>query len=370
MTRRAVPEALLVVLPAWVAARALVGVGWLVARLLAEGEEPHALGRGLLAWDGDWYQSLMLHGYDGMPLEGVRFFPGYVFLSRLVDVVIPGGPAIALLVVANAGTLVAMVLLHRLVVIESSDVGLARRAVWALALFPPAFVLTWAYAEGPFLALVIGCLLLLRRERWWEAAILAAAASLVRPTGALLIVPALCAVVRPSAPARSSGRLMGHSMVSRLAAVVAGPVAAGGYVLWASIHFDEAFIPLTVQRRLRGDPVDPVRRLWQGLGELFGPDALGDGFHIVAVAVLLVALVVLLRAWPLRYGAFAAACLLVALAADNLNSLERYSLNGVPIVLGVATMAGHRRLGAFVPVASGLALVAMSAAAWSGSYVP
>ena len=362
MTRRVVPEAILVVLPAWVAARVLVGVGWLVARLLAEGEEPHALGRGLLAWDGDWYQSLMLHGYDGMPLEGVRFFPGYVFLSRLVDVVTPGGPAIALLVVANAGTLVAMVLLHRLVVIESSDVCLARRAVWALALFPPAFVLTWAYAEGPFLALVVGCLLLLRRERWWEAAILAAAAALIRPTGALLIVPALCAVVRPSVPSRS--------IVSRLTVVVAGPAAAGGYVLWASVHFDEAFIPLTVQRHLRGDPVDPVRRLWQGLGELFGPDALGDGFHIVAVAVLLVALVVLLRAWPLRYGAFAAACLVVALAADNLNSLERYSLNGVPIVLGVATMAGHRRLGVLVPVASGLALVAMSAAAWSGSYVP
>ncbi len=366
MTRRVAPEAILVVLPAWVAARVLVGVGWLVARLLAEGEEPHALSRGLLAWDGDWYQSLMLHGYDGMPLEGVRFFPGYVFLSRLVDVVTPGGPAIALLVVANAGTLVAMVLLHRLVVIESSDVGLARRSVWALALFPPAFVLTWAYAEGPFLALVVGCLLLLRRERWWEAATLAAVAALVRPTGALLIVPALCAVVRPSLPSRSSGR----SIVSRLAVVVAGPAAAGGYVLWASVHFDEAFIPLTVQRHLRGDPVDPVRRLWQGLGELFGPDALGDGFHIVAVTVLLVALVVLLRAWPLRYGAFAAACLVVALAADNLNSLERYSLNGVPIVLGVATMAGHRRLGVLVPVASGLALVAMSAAAWSGNYVP
>ncbi|GIT45889.1 MAG: hypothetical protein Ct9H300mP12_04740 [Acidimicrobiales bacterium] len=68
-----------------------------------------------------------------------------------------------------------------------------------------------------------------------------------------------------------------------------------------------------------------------GLGELFGPDALGDGLHIVAVAALIVVLVVLARSWPLRYGAFAGACLVVALAGDNLNSLERYSLNGVPI---------------------------------------
>jgi hypothetical protein len=127
---------------------------------------------------------------------------------------------------------------------------------------------------------------------------------------------------------------------------------------------------LTVQRELRGDPVNPVIRLWDGLGELFGPDALGDGLHILAVGALAVLLVVLLRAWPLRYGAFAAACLLVALTAENLNSLERYSLNGVPIVLGVATISGHRRLGGWIPVASGLALVALSAAAWSGNYVP
>ncbi len=362
MTRRGNLDDLLVVLPAWVVARLLVGVGWLVARMLADGNGPHALGRGLLAWDGDWYQSLLVHGYDGMPLEGVRFFPGYVLLGRLVELVLPGGPAVALLVVANLGTLLAMVLLYRLVVLESADAGLARRAVWALALFPPAFVLTWAYAEGPFLAFVVGCLLLLRRERWWWAAALAAAAALVRPTGALLVVPAMCAIYRPSAGAGSPA--------GRLAALVGGPLAAAGYVLWASVHFDEPFIPLTVQRELRGDPVDPLRRLWEGLGELFGPDAMGDGLHILAVAVLAVVLVVLLRAWPFRYGAFAASCLVVALAADNLNSLERYSLNGVPIVLGVATIAGHRRFGGLVPVASGLALVAMSAAAWSGTYVP
>ena len=120
----------------------------------------------------------MVHGYDGMPLEGVRFFPGYVFLSRAVDAILPGGQTTALLVVANLGTLLAMVLLYRLVILESADIGTARRAVWALALFPPAFVLVWAYSEGPFLAMVVGCLLLLRRERWWEAALLAAGAAL------------------------------------------------------------------------------------------------------------------------------------------------------------------------------------------------
>ena len=86
----------LAVVPAWVAARLLVAAGWLVARLLADHDLPRTLERGLLAWDGDWYRSLALHGYDGMPLEGVRFFPGYVLLGRLVDAVLPGGPGTAL----------------------------------------------------------------------------------------------------------------------------------------------------------------------------------------------------------------------------------------------------------------------------------
>ena len=129
MTWQGIRGALVVVLPAWVTARLLVGMGWLVAQMLADGDEPGALGRGLLAWDGDWYRSLMVHGYDGMPLEGVRFFPGYVFLSRAVDAILPGGQTTALLVVANLGTLLAMVLLHRLVILESADIGTARRAV-------------------------------------------------------------------------------------------------------------------------------------------------------------------------------------------------------------------------------------------------
>ncbi|HCV34693.1 MAG TPA: hypothetical protein DGF10_08520 [Acidimicrobiaceae bacterium] len=350
------------VLPAWVTARLLVAVGWLLAHLIADAETPHALERGLLAWDGDWYRSLATHGYDGVPLEGVRFFPGYVLLGRAVDVILPGGVGTALVVVSNVGTLVAMVLLHRLVVLETGDRRVAGRAVWALALFPPAFVLAWAYAEGPFLALVIGCLLLLRRERWWWSGLLGLAAGLLRPTGALLAVAALCAVWRPS------GRP--DSLLGRVAAVGGGPLGASAYVAWASLHFEQAFLPITVQQDLRGDPIDPLRRLLRGFRDLFGPDGLSDGLHVVAVIGLAGLLVVLFRVWPLRYGVFAAACLLVALGAENLNSLERYSLNGVPIVLGVATLAGHRRLGGAIPLASGVALVALSAAAWLGNYVP
>jgi len=92
--------------------------------------------------------------------------------------------------------------------------------------------------------------------------------------------------------------------------------------------------------------------------------------HAVAAVAVLVVLVALFRSWPARYGVFAGSCLLVALAADNLNSLERYVFNGVSVVLGVVTLAGYRRFGRLVPVASGAMMLVLATAAWTGSYVP
>ena len=106
---------------------------------------------------------------------------------------------------------------------------------------------------------------------------------------------------------------------------------------------------------------------------VFGPPRWGlgvPGRAAVAAVGVLVVLVALFRSWPARYGVLAGACLLVALAADNLNSLERYVFNGVPVVLGVATLAGYRRVGQLVPVVSGAAMVVLATAAWTGSYVP
>ena len=361
---RQAKDDLLIVLPAWTTARLLVAAAWIAVHLTGARADggPRPSTRGLLAWDGDWYQSLLVHGYDGVPTEGVRFFPGYVLLGRLADALLPGGPAVALIVVANLSALLATLLLHRLVMAETGDRATARLAVWALSLFPSAFVLAWAYGEGLFLALAVGVLLSARRERWWLVALLALAAGLVRPTGALLAVPVLAAVWRPST---GSGRLP-----ERIAAVAGGPIGVGAFVWWASAHFDRAFIPLNVQRELRGDPVNPFRRLLEGVGDLFGSETMGDGLHVLAVTALLVLLVALVRSWPLRYGAFAAACLLVALAADNLNSIERYALNGVPFVLGVVTLAARPRLGPPVMVVSAMAMVSLAAMAWWGSYVP
>ena len=360
--RRALLGDLRSVLLPWITARLLVAAAYGLARLL-EGGSGSRTSRGLIAWDGDWYISILTHGYDGVTREGARFFPGYVLVGRLFDVVLPGGPVTALLLVANVASLVATVLVFRLALAETADRATALRAAWALSLFPSAFVLVWAYGEGLFLALALGVLLAARRERWWWCAVMGLAAGLVRPTGALLALAVAAAACRPTSVAP-------QRVVARVAAVAGGPVGTLAFVWWVSSRFDEAFLPLTVQRELRGDPRNPLARLLEGLADLGRSTTWTDGLHAVAAGVVLVVLVALFRTWPVRYGVLAGACLLVALAADNLNSLERYVFNGVPVVLGVATLAGYRRFGQLVPVVSGAAMVVLATAAWTGSYVP
>jgi hypothetical protein len=83
-----------------------------------------------------------------------------------------------------------------------------------------------------------------------------------------------------------------------------------------------------------------------------------------------VLLVLVWRWWPASYGAFATVVLITALAAENLNSLERYGLNAVPLAFALAgVMRDERveRVGLSI-LAGGV--VALSSMAWLGAYVP
>jgi hypothetical protein len=81
-------------------------------------------------------------------------------------------------------------------------------------------------------------------------------------------------------------------------------------------------------------------------------------------------LVVVFRRWPVHYGVYTAALLVVSLAADNLNSLERYGLNAFPLVLAVATLTSDERLDRAAVAVSGTTLAALATLALLGAYVP
>lgn len=362
--RRTVGEDIRAALPAWIAARVLVAIGYAIARLWRELDDPERLTiqlhQGLFAWDGAFYREIASHGYDALPDQALRFFPLYPLSGRGLGFLLGGNEGIALLLIANVAALAAGALLHRLVLVDLGDRGTARLSASLLALAPPAFVLVWAYAEALFLVCAIGAFLALRKRSWWWAALAGYLAGLTRPFGVVLAVPAAIEACSGWRQAR------GRDRVARLAAVVAPLAGLATFLLWVG-----SFEPVRQQGELRGEWLDPIRGLVvEAIGDLFGPQRFLDGLH-APFAVLLVVLVILCIRWlPPSYSAFAGIAVLSALAATNMNSLERYGLNAFPVVIAMAMLARRWRIESAVLVISGALMVAVTTAAWLGRYVP
>jgi hypothetical protein len=377
-------------LPSWLAARGLMLTAWLAAtyhRTANLDHLPTAMADGLYAWDGVFYRDIAAYGYRSEVSEAIRFFPLFALVARPLGWLIGAGPAVVLL--ANLFALLAGALLHRLVLHETGDRTLARRSAVALAIAPPAFVLALAYADAMFLALAIATFLCLRQRRWWLAAGLGMAAAATRPTGVVLAAAAAVEVGRPWAlvglarlrSARGPGAGATESVAppgsgpldlgGRLAAVT-GPVAgAGAYLAWVHHRFGDWQIPLDIQDELRGGTVNPLVRLWNGLGDLVGFGDFRDGLHFPFALAIVVLGVMVARRLPASYALFTFGVAVVAIGAENLNSVERYGLNAFPIVIAAAWCTARRpAIAKVAAVVSASGFVALCTLAWLGEYVP
>ena len=358
---------LLAVLPAWLTARALVLAGYVVAVAVSNrlvGERPEPLRDGLLAWDGAWYRDLAVGGYHSVPIGGVRFFPLFPLLGRALAVPFAGHAGPVLVVTANLLSVLVLVLVRRLVLAEKRDSALAGRAVWCVAIFPSAFVLVFAYSESLMLAVTVGAFLAMRRGRWWLVAALGLLAGLSRPLGVLIVVPVLVEALQNWRTAPGADRL------ARVAAMAAPFAGLAAYLAWVGHVFGDYRLPFTVQDELRGGVRFPLARVVEGFRDLAGSERFGDGLHLPFLLLLLVLLVVVFRTWPLSYGLYAAAILLAALSAENLNSIERYGMSAFPLLLGLAVVTRPPQVERAVMAALGGGLVALSSMAWLGAYVP
>jgi hypothetical protein len=314
---------------------------------------------GLLGWDAGWYRDIARGGYDAVAREGLRFFPLFPLLGRVVSW-LPGVDAgLGVLVVANACTLALGFAIYALVVEERADEDLARRAVWLVYLVPPAFVLVMGYAESLFMTAAAIALVMMRRRRWWIAAGVGLVAGLTRPVGVLLALPALVEAIRTRD--RSA------------AAAIAAPVlGAAAYLAWAERRTHDLLYPLRVQQdpTKRGHWLDPVRAVSHAVRETFTGDHWSAGVHVVSALVFAALVVVLLRRWPLSFSLYAIAALVVALSSRNLDSLERYGLATVPLVLAAADVIGGAERERIVLALAAAGLVAASVLAFTGVSVP
>ena len=356
---RGVAPDLRIALVPWAVARVLVGAAYLVAIVVADeltpGDRPYHLQQGLFAWDGTFYRDITNLGYGGVEEEALRFFPLVPLLARALAVPLLGARELALVLVSNIGALVAGVLLVRLARRETGDDRLAERSAWLLALLPPALVLVLGYAESVLLVLSIGSFLALRRGRWWTAAALGLAAGLCRPVGVALVLPAAVEA------ARGLRGLPWREWVGRGAAVAAPAVGLASYLAWVGAEFGNWRLPMELQEtdELRGGYANPLSRAWDTFSGLRGDERFGDGLHAPWILLYVALVVVLLWRWPLSYGLYAGAMLVVALAAEDIGSFERYGLSAFPLLLALATVVRRGRMEAVV--------LAATAGGWSAS---
>jgi hypothetical protein len=355
----------------FLASRVIVLVVLGVARLCASnfklGAAAHSASySGLLAWDASWYERITARGYGNLGNGALRFFPLLPVLARSFRAVPGMSAGMSVIVVANLASLAAFAALYRLVVVELDDEACARRAVWLLALAPPAFVLVMGYAESLLLLTSLVAFLGLRQRRYGLAICAAFAAGLSRPVGMLLLIPAAIEV------GTSWRSLTVRERVIGTGAVLAAPAGAAAYLGWAQEVVGSFLLPLReeLSRSRRGTVTDPFVTFARDAVDVVHGSHFGTAEHAFWAVFLVLLAVVVIRRLPAAYGWYTVAVLAVVLTASNLESLERYGLGCFPFVIAAAMLTKDRRTYRVVVGLSGSLLVAYSMLTFLGKYVP
>jgi hypothetical protein len=238
---------------------------------------------------------------------------------------------------------------------------------------PMSIVLSMAYSEGLFVALVCAALLAVHRRAWLLAGLAGLAASLTRPTGAALAVAvAVAALLDMRSSVRGSQvQAPGKAEQRRVRAAAGAALALVGvpaYLIWVGLRVGNWHAWFDIQTAGWGSTFD------YGLGAIqFVLDTLrtADGWVQVSVALMLIAAVVLAviavarRVWPplLVYGLIALA--LVLGQNGFYHSKPRLLVPVLVILVPAALALGRARPRTAALVLTGYALFGL----WYGAYL-
>ena len=254
----------------------------------------------LLVWDAGWFLRVAVDGYPHgytfgangeLEANELAFFPLYPMLIRGVAAlgVDAGTAAIAVSWLASVAAAVALHLLG------TSLYG--KRAGWALVALccsaPVSVVLSMAYSEGLFLALVAGMLAAAHRRVWWAAGLLGLGAALTRPTGAAAAIALAVAVLLELRRPQATKKV--QAVVAALVALAAVPAFLG----WVALRVGDPSAWFKIQTAGWGTSFDYGASTLKFLGTTLSS---GDGWIPMSVALILVvafvAAVVALRGRP------------------------------------------------------------------------
>ena len=342
----------------WLASRLVVVVGlWRGSGASSPAALVHVAA---VRYDAGWYALIAAHGYGSDPLSAA-FYPGYALLARALWIV-TGSLDVALLLGANASTLVAAIALHSLYA-RRLGVPVTVLGTGLLLTAPPAIFLDLAFSEATFLAAVAATFVFATRGRWVLAGAAGAAACLVHFNGALLAVPLLLMVVA----ARAWRRPL--------------PLAAGAAIFTAGAAAYPAFLAVAFHDPLRyvhlqsthwqHRPVNPLQTAGVGVYRMVaaaralvtrraGAVRPADGAAVFTDGAMLLAavaaLVVGVRRLTAAEWVWIAVVLLPPLASFPVpDSVGRYLLAAFPIFFLAARLLAAFPIAAFGMMAIGLA---------------
>jgi hypothetical protein len=343
-------------------------------------------------WDGLWYTLIANEGYGGTT-ETARaaFWPLFPWLMDLGNQITGWPPEVIGYIISNVAFAIALILLYRLVIIDF-DRPVARRTLWALALFPTALFFTAVYTESLFLVLVVGSLLAARQGNWLAAGLIGALAALTRSYGVLLGLPFLVLLFQQY---RFEWRRWFPAVIFA-ALPLLGPIVFG-------LHLDQvqgnwrAFVDVQTQwnrysampwetlrcavetcHRLNGGAItDGADWSWlQTLRDNPGLDTLrdhewrlavadSDTLELVTTALFLVLAAIGLWQLPLYQSAYLIPGLMIPLFQPStvhaLMSMPRFGLTLFPLFIVIAILTRPRWLAIPLLVVSTLLLIALTA---------
>jgi hypothetical protein len=191
-SRRIYLRALLI----FAASRLVVVIGLNFGKLLVPMENPEKWDAGpawyhrLLRWDAGWYASIVNNGYHegGAPTAhgSTAFYPLYPLVSFALKSLLGIDSYLALLLVANLSSVVAVFVMTKFFADEMGD----KTALLSIAFFfffPSTLFLSAGYTESLCLVFILLSLSLLMREKFVLAAIAAGIALGARVTGIVMI---------------------------------------------------------------------------------------------------------------------------------------------------------------------------------------
>ena len=351
----------------------------------------------LAHWDAVWYLSIAGSGYGATDSPRTAFFPLYPLLTRGLGELGGGSPG-ALLVasyaVALAAFLAALVLLHRLAVLELGR-RVAGGTLLLLCVFPATLFFGAPYSESLFLLASVAAFLAARRGAWAWAGVAAAAASGTRSAGVLLLVPLVILYLYgprqdradelPSAPRDGwLGSLRPvHAIRPEAAWLLLAPVGLAAYATYLGLAHDDPLAFCAVQEFWARDFAGPLGGAWDGLvaawagvrqllsgsrETVYFTAAAGDPYRVAAHNLMLLGFLVfglcaavgVLRRLPFAYGAYVVCALMLPLSfpvePQPLMSLPRFLVVLFPIFMWLALVCEERRATDRVAVVSAVVL--------------